>query len=256
LISLKSPREIELIGDNARIVANTLALMRKHARVGVTTRELNQIAEEYIRSEGAVPSFLGYGQPGFPATICASVNEAVVHGVPNDRPLADGDILGVDVGAHSKGFHGDGAVTLAIGLISEVAQRLLEATEKALQAGIEMARPGSRLGDVSAAIQEVAESEGFSVVRALVGHGIGRELHEDPQVPNFGRAGRGVRLKAGMVLALEPMINAGTYEVEVLDDEWTIVTADRELSAHFEHTVAITEDGPRILTVASPEFVI
>ncbi len=256
MISLKSPREIELIGENARIVANTLALMRKHAKVGVTTRELDRIAEDYIRSEGAEPSFLGYGNPGFPGSICASVNEAVVHGVPNDRPLEEGDILGVDVGANSKGFHGDGAVTIPIGTIGPVAQRLLSTTERALLAGIDKARPGGRLGDISAAIQSVAEAEGFSVVRSLVGHGIGRNLHEDPQVPNFGRAGKGLRLKAGMVLALEPMINVGRYEVEMLDDEWTIVTADRELSAHFEHTIAITVDGPRILTVASPEFVV
>ena len=178
-----------------------------------------------------------------------------MHGVPDDRPLADGDILGVDVGSYSQGFHGDGAVTIAIGEISDEAKRLLEATQEALAAGVARAAPGGRLGDISAAIQEVAEAAGFSVVRALVGHGIGRELHESPQVPNYGRAGRGLRLKAGMVLALEPMVNVGVHDVELLDDEWTVVTADRKLSAHFEHTVAITENGPEILTVPDPEFV-
>ncbi|MAE69063.1 MAG: type I methionyl aminopeptidase [Gemmatimonadetes bacterium] len=254
MITLKSDREIELIRKNGRIVANTLALMRRHAAPGVTTKELDGIAEDYIRGEGAVPSFLGYGEPPYPAAICTSVNEAVVHGVPDGRALQEGDIVGIDVGASSGGFHGDGAATLPIGRIDDETGRLLAATQAALAAGIAKALPGGRLGDVSAAIQGAAEDAGFSVVRALVGHGIGREMHEAPQIPNYGRAGRGVRLKTGMVLALEPMINIGTYEVELLDDEWTIVTADRTLSAHFEHTVAITEDGPVILTVADPEF--
>ncbi len=254
MITLKSDREIELIRKNGRIVANTLALMRRHAAAGVTTKELDTIAEGYIRREGALPSFLGYGEPPYPAAICASVNEAVVHGVPDGRSLQEGDIVGIDVGASSGGFHGDGAVTLPIGQVDDETERLLAATQTALKEGIAKALPGGRLGDVSAAIQSAAEDAGFSVVRALVGHGIGREMHEAPQIPNYGRAGRGVRLKAGMVLALEPMINVGTYEVELLDDEWTIVTADRKLSAHFEHTVAITEDGPVILTVADPEF--
>ena len=249
MITLKSPREIELIRKNGRIVANVHALLTDAAQPGVTTRELDTIAEDYIRSQGAVPSFLRYGVPPYPASICASVNDEVVHGVPNDRPLEEGDILGVDVGANSHGFHGDGAVTIAIGEISQQAKDLMEATERSLHAGIEKALPGGRLGDISAAIQEVAESAGYSVVRALVGHGIGREMHESPQVPNYGLHGRGVRLKTGMCLALEPMLNIGGYDVEMLDDEWTVVTADGSLSAHFEHTIAITDDGPKVLTV-------
>jgi len=254
VIVLKSEREIEVIRKNGRIVANTLGLMRRHAKPGATTKELDGIAEDYIRSEGAVPSFLGYGDPPYPASICTSVNEAVVHGVPNGRKLEEGDIVGIDVGACSGGFHGDGAMTLPIGAVSEATTALLETTQGALAAGVAKAVPGGRLGDISAAIQTAAEDAGFSVVRALVGHGIGRDMHEAPQIPNYGRAGRGVRLKAGMVLALEPMVNAGTYEVELLDDEWTIVTADRQLSAHFEHTIAITESGPVILTVADSEY--
>lgn len=248
MITLKSPREIELIRKNSRIVAETLRLLRETARPGVTTKELDRIAEDYIRSRGAKPSFKGYGQPPFPASICASVNHEVVHGVPNDRPLEEGDLLGVDVGVNSEGFHGDGAITIPIGRIPEEASRLISVTKSALENGIARAVPGGRLGDISAAIQQTVEAAGYSVVRALVGHGIGRKMHEPPEIPNYGSAGKGLRLKAGMVFALEPMVNVGTYEVELTDDLWTIVTADGELSAHFEHTVAITEDGPIVLT--------
>ncbi len=237
---------------NSRIVANALQTMKQHAVPGVTTNDLNEIAEDYIRSQGAKPSFLGY--IGYPASICASVNDEVVHGIPNDRPLEGGDILGIDVGANSDGFHGDGAITLPIGTISESAERLLAVTRQALDAGVNAAVPGERLGDISHAIQTVIEAAGFSVVRALVGHGIGREMHEAPQVANYGDPGRGARLKPGMTLALEPMVNVGSYEVELLEDQWTVVTVDGELSAHFEHTIAITEYGPIVLTVPDEEM--
>jgi methionyl aminopeptidase len=212
----------------------------------VTTEELNALVDEYIRSKGAEASFKGYN--GYPASICASVNEEVVHGIPGKKVLKEGDIISIDVGAHKGGFHGDAAVTVPVGRIGKEARRLLDVTRSALMKGIEMARPGNHLGDISHAIQREVEEHGYSVVRKLVGHGIGRRMHEDPQVPNYGSAGRGVLLREGMVLAIEPMVNAGGHDVRVLEDDWTVVTADGSLSAHFEHTVAIRNGGPDILT--------
>lgn len=247
MIYVRKPVEIEKIKRSAAIVAKALDLAESLIRPGMRTAELDRAIEELIRSEGAEPSFKGYY--GYPASSCISVNEQVVHGIPGDRELAEGDIVGIDIGAYREGYHGDGARTLAVGRILDHAHRLMEVTKECLQRGIEQAKAGNHVGDISAAIQEHAEANGFGVVRQLVGHGIGRALHEEPQVPNFGERGRGARLRAGMVLAIEPMINEGTHEVFTLEDEWTVVTRDRRLSAHFEHTVAITEDGPMVLTV-------
>lgn len=230
----------------SQAVAETLKEMQALVAPGITTRELDDFAEESLRARGCRPSFKGYR--GFPASICASPNEVVVHGFPADRPLAAGDIISVDLGATVEGYHGDAAVTWPVGRVSAEAERLLRVTTEALRRGVAQARVGNRLQDISWAIQCCAEEEGFNVVRDFVGHGIGRSLHEDPQVPNFGKPGCGPRLVAGMVLAIEPMLNAGTHEVEVQADGWTVVTADRRLSAHFEHTVAILEEGPEILT--------
>jgi len=217
-------------------------------RAGVSTLDLDRMAEEFIRAEGGEPAFKGYR--GFPASICASVNEEVVHGIPSaKRILKEGDVISLDIGVRKGGFYGDAARTFPVGDITEAARRLLEATERSLQAGIEMARPDGRVSDISAAIEREVKRSGFSVVRALVGHGVGRELHEEPQVPNYGRPGEGPRLRAGMVLAIEPMVNLGGADVVTLSDQWTVVTADRQLSAHFEHTVAIGEDGPEILSL-------
>ena len=246
MIVCRSAREIERLRAAGALVAEVLAEMRATAGPGVTTRELDGLAEARIRTAGGTPAFKGYH--GYPASICASVNEQVIHGIPSDRKLVEGDILSIDVGAVLDGYVGDAAITVAIGAVSDQAARLLRVTEEALARGIEQARPGNRLHDISWAIQSCAEEAGYGVVREYVGHGIGRSMHEDPQVPNFGRAGSGPRLQAGMVLAIEPMINAGTASVELLDDGWTVVTADRSLSAHFEHTVAIREGGPEILT--------
>ncbi len=247
MIELKSPVEIEMMREAGRVTAAALRLVGEAVRPGVTTKELDGIAEEYIRSQGARPAFLGYH--GFPATLCTSVNEQVVHGIPGKRVLMEGDILSVDCGAVVDGFFGDSAMTFPVGEVSGLARRLMEATRTSLEAGIAKMRPNMRLYDIGAAVQQVAEAAGFSVVREYVGHGIGRAMHEEPQVPNFGQAGRGAQLKPGMVFAVEPMVNAGAYEVRSLDDGWTVVTADGSLSAHFEHTIAITEDGPEILTV-------
>lgn len=246
MIKLKNSDEIEMMRASGAVVAGVLALMAEKIVPGVTTGELDSIAEEYIRGEGAEPSFKGYS--GYPATICASVNEEVVHGIPGERILEEGEIVGVDVGAFLNGYHGDSAVTFPVGKINGEAERLMTVTRSALHKGIEKARPGNYLSDIGHAIQKRVEAEGYSVVRKLVGHGIGQKMHEEPQVPNYGRPGRGVLLKEGMVLAIEPMINVGTYDVIVLKDDWTVVTADGKLSAHFEHTVAIREDGPDILT--------
>ncbi len=246
MIQLKSPEEIEKMRLSNQLVAQVIRAVGEQIQPGVTTLELDQLAETMIRRAGAKPAFKGY--QGFPATICASVNEQVVHGIPNRQPLRQGDILSVDVGVRLDGFFGDMAVTLPVGTVSGEAERLLQATQGALAAAVDRMRDGSRLGDVSHAIQEYAESRGYNVVTKFVGHGIGRTLHEAPQVPNFGRPGTGQRLYVGLVLALEPMLNCGTGDVEVLEDNWTVVTKDRKLSAHFEHTVAITETGPEILT--------
>ncbi len=249
MIQIKTAGEIERMRQAGQAVAETLGGMRDMVRPGLTTRELDRYAEDALRSRGMRPAFKGYR--GFPASICASPNEVVVHGFPSDRPLVEGDILSLDLGAEYQGYFGDAALTVPVGRVLPEAERLLRVTEEALRRGLEQARPGNRLHDISWAIQSFAEEAGFGVVREYVGHGIGRSMHEDPQVPNFGRAGSGPRLQAGMVLAIEPMINAGTAAVELLEDGWTVVTADRRLSAHFEHTVAIREEGPEILTLPS-----
>lgn len=250
MIILKTPQEIELIAKASRVVALTIAFLRERVKPGVTTADLDRWAEDFIVREGARPAFKGYR--GFPATLCTSVNEEVVHGIPSpQKRLEEGDIIGVDVGAIVEGYHGDAAVTLPVGQISEEAARLIRVTEDALDAGLAQVNLGNRLSDVSHAIQSVAERGGYSVVTDFVGHGIGRNLHEDPQVPNFGKPGEGPRLKQGLVLAIEPMVNVGGSEVEVLADRWTVVTRDRMLSAHFEHTIALTVDGPKVLTRAA-----
>lgn len=247
MVELKSPSQIELMRKAGRIVAETLELMREHVSPGVTTLDLDRIAEEYIRKCGAVPAFKGYH--GFPATLCTSVNEEVVHGIPSLRKLESGDIISIDCGAVIDGYYGDAAVTLAIGEISPDKEKLLKVTEESLMKGISQAKTGNRLYDVSHAVQAHVENNGFSVVRDYVGHGIGRAMHEEPQIPNFGKPGRGPRLEVGMVLAIEPMVNVGRYDVITLNDDWTVVTRDRKPSAHFEHTVAITANGPDILTI-------
>ena len=243
---LKNANQLARMRNAGRIVAETLALIREHAKPGVTTLELDRIAEKYIRAQGAIPAFKGYN--GFPATLCTSVNEQVVHGIPGLRSLESGDIISIDCGALIEGYFGDAAVTLPIGEVSEDVQKLLRVTEESLLLGIAQANAGNRLYDVSNAIQTHVESNGFSVVRDYVGHGIGKAMHEDPQIPNFGKPGRGPRLEVGMALAIEPMVNMGTYEVQTLKDRWTVVTKDNRPSAHFEHTVAITENGLEILT--------
>ena len=230
------------------VVADVLALLGERARPGVTTEELDALADEFIRSRGGTPTFKGYR--GYPASICTSPNDMVVHGIPGAYALSDGDVLSVDVGVTLDGFVADSAYTFPIGDVSPEAERLLEGCKAALAAGIEQCRPGNRLSDISHAIQVVTEEHGYSVVRSLVGHGVGRSMHEEPQIPNFGEPGRGPQLSAGMTFAIEPMINAGGPDVLIHDDEWSISTSDGSLSAHFEHTVAITEDEPRILTLA------
>jgi methionyl aminopeptidase len=247
VIIRKSPREIEQMANAGAVVARTHELMREHVRPGVATEELDRIAEEFIRSEGGVPTFKGYR--GYPAALCISRNDMVVHGIPGRDALAEGDVVAIDVGVTLGGFVADSAWSYAVGEISEEAQRLLEVCEASLYAGIEQARIGNRIGDIGAAVQHVTEDAGFSVVRSLVGHGVGRDMHEEPQIPNFGSPGRGPLLAEGMTLAIEPMITAGGAEVVLLDDRWSIVTEDGSLSAHFEHTVAVTEEGPRILTM-------
>jgi methionyl aminopeptidase len=248
VIVRKSQQEIERMAAAGRVVADTLTAIGERARPGVTTAELDALADELIRSQGGEPTFKGY--KGYPAAICTSPNDMVVHGIPGPYALADGDVLSVDVGVTLDGFVADSAYTFAIGEISPEAERLLEVCQAALAAGIDQCRSGGRLSDIGHAIQSVTEEAGFSVVRSLVGHGVGRSMHEDPQIPNFGEPGRGPVLAEGMTFAIEPMINAGGAEVILHDDRWSISTADRSLSAHFEHTVAITEAGPRILTGA------
>ncbi len=247
MIELKTDREIEKMRSAAQIAARTLDLVEENIRPGISTGELNEIADRYIRSQGAEPAFLGYHD--FPKSICVSIDEEVVHGIPvKTRELKAGQIVSVDIGTLVDGFNGDAARTFAVAEVSDEARRLLEVTRKALENGISQARVGNRLGDISHAVQKTVEDAGFSVVRDLVGHGIGRKMHEEPQIPNYGDPGTGVRLKAGMVLAIEPMVNTGGYKVETRPDKWTIATEDGSLSAHFEHDVAITENGPDILS--------
>ena len=250
MITLKSEKEIETMARAGRIVGATLALMRRSVRPGVSTEDLDAEAERFIRSHaGAVPSFKGLY--GFPKSLCVSINEEIVHGIPSTRRiLREGSIVSIDCGVHLQGFHADAAITVPVGEISPEAARLLEVTQAALAAGVEQARPGNHVGDIGHAIQTVAEGAGFGVVRELVGHGVGQRMHEDPQVPNHGQPRRGPRLQAGMTIAIEPMITAGDYTTRILDDKWTVVTEDGSLAAHFEHTVAITRSGPRILTAA------
>jgi methionyl aminopeptidase len=246
VIVRKSPAEIAQMGRAGRVVAETLALIGEHVRPGVTTAELDSLAEEFIRSHGGSPTFKGYR--GYPASICASPNDMVVHGIPGPYRLEDGDILSVDVGVTLGGFVADSAYTFPVGEVAPGAERLLEVCQEALAAGLDQCRPGRRLSDISHAVQTVTEDAGFAVVRSLVGHGVGRAMHEDPQIPNFGPAGRGPLLAEGMTFAIEPMITAGGADVVVHDDEWSISTSDGSLAAHFEHTVAITEAGPHVLT--------
>jgi len=246
VILRKSRRELERMAAAGSVVARTLALLRERARPGVTTGELDRAAEEFIRGQGGVPTFKGYH--GFPASICVSPNDMVVHGIPGGRTMSEGDILSVDVGVELDGFVADSAYTFGVGEIPPDAEQLLEGCQAALAAGIAQCLAGNRLSDVSHAIQTATEEAGFAVVRSLVGHGIGRAMHEDPQIPNYGPPGRGPELQPGMTFAIEPMINAGSAEVYLHDDEWSISTVDGALSAHFEHTVAVTENGPRILT--------
>ena len=246
MIIRKSPHEIELMAAAGAVVAQTLQLVGSQLRPGITTAELDRIAEEHIRASGGTPTFKGYR--GYPASICSSPNEVVVHGIPGGYTVRDGDIVSIDVGVTKDGFVADSAYTFPVGEVDDETKRLLDVGQEALAAGIEQARPGNRIGDISAAVQRVTEDAGFAVVRTLVGHGVGRSMHEEPQVPNFGRPGRGPELVEGMTIAIEPMITAGHFSTKTLPDKWTVVTADGSLSAHFEHTVAILKDGPRILT--------
>jgi methionyl aminopeptidase len=246
-IVIKSAGELKVMREAGRVVAVTLTALARQVRPGITTLELDRLAESTIRAQGAIPSFKGYR--GFPASVCVSVNEEVVHGIPGRRVLHEGQIVSLDVGAIFEGMQGDAALTVPVGQVSARMETLMRVTRTALDAGIQEARVGNRLGDISAAIQRVAEGAGFSVVREYGGHGVGRSMHEDPHIPNWGQVGVGVLLKAGMTLALEPMVNAGKYQVRVKSDNWTVVTVDGQPSAHFEHTVAITEGEPEILTV-------
>jgi methionyl aminopeptidase len=252
VIIRKSSQELEQMARAGTIVADALSLLGENIRPGTTTAELDQLADEFIRSRGGVPTFKGYRGPyPYPASICTSPNDVVVHGIPDEYALVEGDILSVDVGVTLDGFVADSAYTFPVGEIDAETERLLEVGNAALHAGIDRARAGGKLTDISHAVQRVTEDAGFSVVRSLVGHGVGRDMHEDPQIPNFGEPGRGPTLAPGMTLAIEPMITSGGHEVVVRPDQWTIATADGSLSAHFEHTVAVTKDGPRILTAAA-----
>ena len=247
MIIRKSSKEIEKMREAGQIVAETHQLLADNIEPGVTTQELDKLAEEYIRGQGAEPIFKGYH--GFPASICASVNEVIVHGIPDEYQLQEGDIISIDIGARINGFCGDAARTWGVGDISEEASDLLTVTNESLEEAIKQAKIGNRLSDISHAVQSYVEPKGYGVVRNYSGHGIGRKMHEAPQIPNYGQPNRGPRLREGMVLAIEPMINVGTHKNKTLDDGWTVVTKDKKLSAHFENTVAITEDGPEILTV-------
>lgn len=248
MIICKTPRELEIMKEAGRIVALTHQELQNHISPGVSTMELDAVAEKFIRSLEAAPSFKGYN--GFPGSICASVNEELVHGIPSNRVLREGDIISIDIGAYYKGYHGDSAWTYAVGRIAPETEKLLEVTEESLYIGLNEAKPGERLSNISHAIQTYVESNGFSIVREYVGHGVGQNLHEAPQIPHYGPPGKGPVLKPGMVLAIEPMVNAGRRYVKTLEDNWTVVTQDGKMCAHFEHTIAITETGFEILTKA------
>jgi methionyl aminopeptidase len=247
MIAIKSAREIEIMRRSGKITAAVLSTLIKTAKAGMTLRELDRIAEKGIRDRGAIPTFKGYH--GYPASICTSVNEVVVHGIPGEYVLAEGDILSVDIGSTFENYVSDSAVTFGIGTVSAEAARLMRVTQESLMLGIAQMQKGNRLSDIGHAVQAHAEAHGYGVVRALVGHGVGQKMHEEPQVPNWGEPGKGIVLRPGLVLAIEPMITEGTWEVETLKDGWTVVAVDGKLAAHFEHTVALTDDGPRILTL-------
>lgn len=246
MVIVKSNKEITKMQKAGSITAQALQIAGESIKAGMTTYELDKIIQRFITSKGAKPSFLGYG--GFTGSACISINDEVIHGIPGPRKIEEGDIVSVDVGAYIDGYHGDSARTFAVGEISDEAKALMKATEESLYKAIELAKPGARIGDLSAVIQEYNESRGFSIVKQFVGHGVGKDLHEDPEVPNFGKAGHGIRLVAGMVIAVEPMVNLGGEAIKVLPDRWTVKTRDGSLSAHFEHTIAITADGAVILT--------
>lgn len=251
MILIKSKKELDFIKESCRIVGETLQLVKGYAKPGVSTLELDKIAEDYIRSNNGIPAFKGYSQAGsfdFPGSICSSIDDEVVHGIPSDRILQEGEILSVDVGVEKNGYFGDAALSIAIGNISDEKKKLMDVTEKSLYLGIEQAIPGNRIGAISETIQKYVESNGFSIVRDLCGHGVGKYLHEEPQIPNFGKRNSGAIIKNGMTVAIEPMVNLGTWKVIVADDGWTILTADSLPSAHFEHTIAIIDNKPEILT--------
>ena len=253
MILLKSKTEIDFIRESNKIVADTLKLVKHYTRPGVSTLELDHIAEDWIRSNGGVPAFKGYKQYGaidFPCSICTSIDEEVVHGIPGNRLLKEGEIFSVDIGVLKNNYYGDAAISIAVGEISEDKKLLMKVTEESLYKGIEVAVANNRIGDIGAAVQQYVESFGFSVVRDLCGHGVGRKLHEDPQIPNYGKKGTGALIKNGMTIAIEPMVNIGTYKVNVADDGWTVYTTDKKPSAHFEHTIAIINGKPEILSVS------
>ena len=252
MITIKSAREIEIMRRSGKITSSVLAMLLRAAKAGMTLREIDRLADKGIREQGGVPTFKGYH--GYPASICASLNEVVVHGIPGDQVLREGDLLSIDIGTTFEGYVSDTAATIGIGTVSAEAERLMRVTQECLMIGIAQIQTGNRLSDFGHAVQLHAERNGFGVVRALVGHGIGSQMHEEPQVPNWGAPGRGIALKPGLCLAVEPMITEGTFEVETLADGWTVVTADGKLAAHFEHTVALTDDGPRILTLRDHDF--
>ena len=246
MVSIKGPREIELLRIAGKITGDTHNYLKPFIKPGITTKELDRLAEEYILSNDATPSFKGYD--GFPGTVCASINEEVVHGIPSDRKLKEGDIITLDIGACYKGYHGDSAWTYAVGEISPLKKKLMKVTEESLFKGLNQVKAGNRIGDIGHAVQSYAESFGFGVVRELVGHGVGTDVHEEPDVPNYGKAHTGLMLREGMVIAVEPMITAGTRKIFILDDDWTIITQDNMPAAHFEHTVLVTKEGYEILT--------
>jgi methionyl aminopeptidase len=247
MIELKTQREIGIIRNNGRILAQTLRLIQEKIRPGIKTGELNQLAEDFIRGKGAFPAFKGYR--GFPSSICVSIDDEVVHGIPGERAIKEGEIISVDVGVFKDGYYADAACTYPVCQISEDARKLIRVTQQALENSFEFVREGGHLSDISHAVQSFVEQNGFSVVRDLVGHGIGKKMHEEPQIPNFGPPGQGVMLKKGMVLAIEPMVNVGSHQIDTKDDHWTVVTRDGSLSAHFEHTVTVTENGAEVLTL-------